>query len=142
MRYSLSLLFGVCDGLSAYLGATLVHVDLDSMPWAHNMGPILVAAYAVYVLALASNAQAIVRSRPLLFVLPVLLSLDNFAEGTVLAQQGLPVGEAAIAMVLVSGIMALAGMTLGSALANLWRVPRPVVAGSGLIAAALLLLFT
>ena len=119
-----SLSFGICDGLASLLGAMLgIGPDDGSEQWLHWIGPLAVAAYALYVLLLAKltlSAGSSVDARWLVFGLPLCLSLDNFLTGGRLNSLELPAPVMAMLFGLCSGLLAFAGLRLGGWASARW----------------------
>jgi len=133
LRYPLLALFGLCDGTATLIGA-LNGPFSPFWTWC--------AAYGVCVLALAWRGWVIPAVQPLMLLLPILLALDNLTVAV--ASDGLPIGAHAVVTGLVSGSMAFAGLSLGSALANRFRANRfrlasGYIAGPCLLVAAVIL---
>jgi putative Mn2+ efflux pump MntP len=120
----LALSFGICDGLASLFGATLgIGPNDNSDQWLHWVGPLAVAAYALYVLLLARltlSVGSIMNARWLVFGLPLALSLDNFLTGGRLSGLELPVPATAILFGLGSGLLAFAGLRLGGWASARW----------------------
>jgi putative Mn2+ efflux pump MntP len=127
-RLRLALWFAVCDGLASLIGSTSVVANLGrGLEWSEWLGPAGVAAYGVYVLYLARRYQDVTPQASsagrLAFCLPLVLSLDNLVAGT-------PPGSASAAPLvfgLISGAMALCGLSCGAALGarrgvDAWRL--------------------
>ena len=120
----LSLSFGICDGLASLFGAILeIGPDDSSDQWLHWIGPLAVAAYALYVLLLVKltlSASSSVDARWLVFGLPLCLSLDNFLTGGRLSALELPAPVMAMLLGLFSGLLAFAGLRLGGWASARW----------------------
>src|SRR5690242_7116832 len=71
----LPLAFALCDGLASLAGPALGLPD--AVAWAHGLAPAAVATYGLLVLALAARIRSADRANDLVYLLPVLLSLDN-----------------------------------------------------------------
>jgi len=112
-RYQLCVLIGLFDAIAFGIGA---NIDL-SLP--KTIGAIVTACCGGYVVALAWMARSHAMSRSILWLVPILLSLDNLAAGLAAGQPGLPVGEFGIVTGLTSGAMALAGFGTGARIVNL-----------------------
>jgi putative Mn2+ efflux pump MntP len=120
----LALSFGICDGLASLFGAILgIGPDDISDQWLHWIGPLAVAAYALYVLVLTRftlSAGSSMNARWLVFGLPLALSLDNFLTGGRLNALELPVPATAMLFGLCSGLLAFAGLRLGGWASARW----------------------
>ena len=111
----LPLAFAVCDGLASWAGAALgLNLQLlGGMSW---LGPAVVAGYGLYVLILARTATRLANNAWIVVVLPVCLSLDNLVASSSFPFAVTP----SVAVVLggLSGVMALAGLAVGAAVAG------------------------
>ena len=120
----LALSFGICDGLASFFGAMLgLGADDISEQWLHWIGPLAVAAYALYVLLLTKltlSASTSMNARWLVFGLPLCLSLDNFLTGGRLNGLELPAPVVAMVFGLCSGLLAFAGLRLGGWASARW----------------------
>jgi putative Mn2+ efflux pump MntP len=142
----LPLGFGVCDGLASLLG---VYVGLGSSDfleeWLALIGPLAVAAYALYVLVLArlsSSANMGRFSSWLVLGLPLCLSLDNFLTAGRMNTLGLPVPFTAVLFGLCSGLLAHAGLRLGEWGAVRWPRPARFAGAFGLLVVAVAIAVT
>jgi putative Mn2+ efflux pump MntP len=119
----LALSFGICDGLASLLGAML-GISLDDISdWLHWIGPLAVAAYALYVLLLTKltvSSRTSMNARWLVFGMPLCLSLDNFLTGGRLSGLELPAPVLAMLFGLCSGLLAFAGLRLGGWASACW----------------------
>lgn len=113
----LSLAFGICDGLASLFGTMIpMGPDDSANRWLLWIGPLTVAAYALYVLLLAKltvSAGSRMGARWLVFGLPLCLSLDNLLVGGRLNALGLPAPITAVLFGIGSGLLAFAGLRLG-----------------------------
>jgi putative Mn2+ efflux pump MntP len=112
--------FALCDGLASWLGAASGAASYLLLAGAEWLGPAAVAAYGLYVLALACRARWSAGSwaeRWLVLGLPLCLSIDNAAS----------LGAA-------SGGMALLGLVAGTAVAR-WAPTRAAWLGGSLLLA-------
>jgi hypothetical protein len=103
-RLPLVAWFGVCDGLGLLAG----HAMHLSPAWGAAWEPAMAALWTMLALLLI-----VTRSRPLLYLLPVLLAFDNFVAGTATTQAALPLD--AVLSCLASATMAAAGLFVGRA---------------------------
>lgn len=88
------LLFGACDGAATLLGASVPHLV-----------PELLAAAALYLVAVALIIQGARRNRMWLYAMPVLFSFDNLAAGNAASD--------ALGLALSSAAMVSMGLALG-----------------------------
>ncbi len=117
-RSQLALSFGICDGAATWIGWVVgMERPRWSLDWSSWLGPAAVACYGAYVLFLAWRSQVIsaklASTRWLIFALPLCLSVDNLFAGL----GGQPTGHPFLvpaAYGLISGVLALIGMGVGS----------------------------
>jgi putative Mn2+ efflux pump MntP len=143
-RYGLALLFGLCDGLAAYVSLCIGADGLGAaQEWCEWLGPVAVAAYGLFVLALAWYSRRLAASpgpaRWLVLGVPVCLALDNLVAGAKLEGAGLPPAVAALCFGLVSGALALLGLFAGAALAGRVRLRAEWLGGAALVCLAVVL---
>jgi hypothetical protein len=96
--------FGVCDGLGLLTG----HAIRLSPAWSAAWEPAMAALWMIVAALLI-----VARSRPLLFLLPVLLAFDNFLAGASATPAAAPL-DAVLAGV-ASATLAAAGLMAGRA---------------------------
>ena len=113
-RDRLAAAFGVFDGAASLIGL-LLGVSLASKLalFGHWAGPALVGAYAVIMLVLARLGRTMVdsgsrRGIQMLYVFPLVMSLDNLAASFALVHAGSPLACAAV-IGIVSGLGAICG---------------------------------
>ncbi len=94
--------FGVCDGLGLLAG----HAMHLSPVWGAVSEPAMAALWTMLALLLIVS-----RSRPLLFLLPVLLAFDNFLAGAAGTQPVLLLDV--VLTCLTSAMLAAAGLVIG-----------------------------
>jgi putative Mn2+ efflux pump MntP len=131
-RIQLALIFGISDSVATGLG-TFAGPQLAS--WAGRAGPILVAAYVIYLLVAVAWARVTpVRGAP--YVLAVLASLDNLAYGAAHAASGLGIVTSALLLGLLSALCAFVGLALADAAGGRAgaRVGRFAIASLALLA--------
>ena len=111
----IALAFGLCDGVAPLIGlalnrATAVYVA----SWSELIAPVVLIGFGAYVLLkrLEDEKREADAGWAILGV-PLFLSLDNLVAGVGLESLGLPVVASAIVIGALSGIMSLAGLTLG-----------------------------
>jgi hypothetical protein len=136
-RYALAIWFGIADGAGFVIGAMIgwhAPAAVSTLT-----APAVMGLYGGYLLLAAVLSRRFPRRWPV-WVLPVVLSLDNFGYGLT---RRLGAGAAlhqAMPQVAASGLLALAGLLTAAR----WAPSRPraagVLAGGGLLAGALLLL--
>jgi putative Mn2+ efflux pump MntP len=147
----LAFAFGMCDAAASLAGfyiGSAVTGRFDGL--AHWIGPVLVALYALLVLATARSAGAVAaiarRSWPL-YLLPVLMSLDNLAFSSSLVHAVPPLACAAV-LGIVSGMESVFGFRIGelftAGVRRLGKRPggrtdRPLIGGLALLSAAAVL---
>lgn len=137
----MAVTFGTCDGIATLVGAALGSLVFPvSAAWFHEIGPVLVALYGMYVLATSVGGLWHMPNNRALYFLAMMLSLDNFIAGS--AVGGLSVSSAALAAMagFISGVMAFAGCSLGAVLAKGFPAWRLRLAGPLLILFAFILL--
>jgi putative Mn2+ efflux pump MntP len=94
-RVRLAVAFGACDAAATFVGAVRPHWLLE---------PPALAIYVVFVLVLGRAARS---NRTLLYILPVLLSLDNLFSGAP--------PSTALLLGLGSAVMAMFGLSFTAA---------------------------
>jgi putative Mn2+ efflux pump MntP len=132
-RRWLPLTFALCDGLGWWLGTSLGSLAWPAAEW---VGPVVVAAYGLYVLAWARTTQrwAATGGSWLVFAVPIGLSLDNLVAGA--AMSGPVSFPVIVAIGVISGVLALIGLTVGTALATRLDSRRGWLGGAALIVVA------
>jgi putative Mn2+ efflux pump MntP len=139
-RWGLAALFGGCDALAVCAGAAWGRND-----WALALASPLAALYAlalgVCCLAAACGNQRRAKAR-WVFVLPVLLSLDNLAYGAGAGPAGGAVASQAIVLGFISFALALAGLLPWGVIRLGNARSKELIAGSALVLLCSRLLFT
>jgi putative Mn2+ efflux pump MntP len=148
-QHWLAVAFGVCDG-AASLGSLLLGELLASKlaVFGHWGGPVLLGTYAVFVAVLARLRRAVDESgspkgAQMLYILPVLMSLDNLTASFAFLRSGSSI-LCFLVIASVSGLVSICGFRAGEAIRRLRRVVRIrweclCLDGPVLLAAAVLL---
>ena len=138
-RWQLSSTFGICDGLALFVGATVGGASFQWLiPTFSVVGPLLLAAYGVYMIftsLLDSKTEPEDRTGWILFGIPVVLGLDNFVAGVALGAIGFPLSFSALIVGIISGLMAMIGLSLGAMLRRRFS-PRIGILGGALVLVA------
>ena len=139
-RWLMAGLFGFCDGLAVVAGYGFGGL-VGGLAWAHEAGPIFALCGGVYCLVAAfwRTFRADLR---MAYLLPVLMSIDNFAYGVGIGPSISNLAERAVFLGLASGSLAMLGLLIGHWLRLPNRRASEWTAGFGLIAASVLLYFT
>lgn len=139
-RYAIASAFGLCDGaaiLLAPLFSTSFAGAISSLE--ERVLPVLVIAYAIYVVALTRNARALAQGWAGWLVLPVATSIDNLAAGP-LAGGTVSIGVVAFLCAFISAAMSLAALAIGETVQKRIPInPRNVAAAGFLLAAGYLI---
>ncbi|HEY4994000.1 MAG TPA: hypothetical protein VII33_18145 [Nakamurella sp.] len=136
-RWLLAALFGLFDGLGTLLGVTAVP---PSAQVAADLIPLAIAAYGIYLIGVSMWARGKV-GKPLIYLTPVLLAVDNLFSGGPDGQAALTVSDL-VAATVISAALALAGLWFGSFLASATGLRPERLAGAGLLVAAAAVLIT
>jgi putative Mn2+ efflux pump MntP len=121
-RYAIAATFGLCDGTAILLTHLLPTSFASALsPLGDRLLPAVLMAYAIYVVILARNAQALIRGWAGWLVLPIATSIDNLAAGAHVSST-VPLGVFAFVVVLVSAAMSLAALRLSQKLQKSLRV--------------------
>lgn len=135
--------FGLCDGLAPLLGLVIGKSLVSFVgSWTENLGPIALCAYGVYVIYLAkrySGGQAEEPGGWIVLGVPLSLSLDNLIAGASLGVVGFPLWLSAGLIGLMSALMSLAGLYLGSMAVKFLKINTEVLAGMALVGIGLAL---
>jgi putative Mn2+ efflux pump MntP len=144
-KHRLALAFAACETaapLAGLVAGNLLHSVLGSA--AAKTGPIvlLVCGTAVFVMALRQeDVTELVNGRPMLFGLPLSLSLDNLLAGVGLGSIHYPVLISALVIGLVSAAMSCTGLYLGNWLRRFVPKRADVVVGAYLCVLAVRMIF-
>jgi putative Mn2+ efflux pump MntP len=138
-RYRLAAAFGLCDALALVVGGILVNARTQyAVSFANHAAPFLIAAYGVYVAIEAISEGGTGCRRPsLVYLLPVIMSIDNFTAGLVLGYARSSIIIPAIMSILVSSAMALLGLEAGSTVVERVRVSPLRFSAVGLVLIAI-----
>ena len=137
----LAALFAFCDSLAVLIGCLMGGSLLGEIarPFG-KVGDQALWFYAAVIVVAGWGSQKPElwqRTVKLAYILPFLLSLDNLAAGLYLGKPGQPALAFSIAASgLVSGLMSMLGLRLGSLLGRGLRIPRRGLATAGLLASA------
>jgi putative Mn2+ efflux pump MntP len=118
-RNWLAAAFGVCDGSATLLGLTFgAAIGSRFELFADWVAPLFVGCYAIVVLVMTRLGKSIAgahRTRDLrmLYAIPVVMGLDNFAEAAALGFT-VPAPACAAGVVVVSGLCSLCGFRAGA----------------------------
>jgi putative Mn2+ efflux pump MntP len=129
--------FGLCDGLAPLLGL-LIGKSLVSFvgSWTEYLGPIALCAYGVYVIYLAKRYSGVRAEEPggwIVLGVPLSLSLDNLIAGASLGVVGFPLWLSVGVIGLMSALMSLIGLRLGSLAAKFLKINTEVLGGVALV---------
>jgi putative Mn2+ efflux pump MntP len=117
-EHRLAVLFGVCDGVASLIGMLLgVSIAEKIALVGHWGGPVLVCAYAIIILMTSRMGQSMANSGSprrmrMLYLLPLVMSIDNLAASVSFAHTGGPLLCATV-IGLVSGLASLLGFRAG-----------------------------
>jgi manganese efflux pump family protein len=145
--WSLALAFAICDGMAFMLGSWVFPFRAaEAFGWFERVGIAVVTGYAGLILALALRSQRDKESASanpwyggrFAFVVPLALSLDNFVAGTGYTGEVLSSAASAISIGVVSGGLALVGLSIGLASSRIVPVRREWLAGGILVLLAVL----
>jgi putative Mn2+ efflux pump MntP len=109
------LAFGICDGLAPLVGLALNRITaIYVASLSELIAPVVLIGFGAYVLFQRLDAEKGEADLGWSILgVPLCLSLDNLVAGIGLETLGPPVLPSAIAIGILSGVMSLAGMTLG-----------------------------
>ncbi len=140
-RRLIALSFGVCDGVAPLVGFLLGQSLLMAVGrWTEYIAPFAIGGYGLYVIYVACRRDESEREAEGAWVvlgLPLALSLDNFAAGIGLGLLQYPALLSAAIIGATSGLMSLAGLHLGKALARRLPFDADLVGGVALVLIAL-----
>jgi putative Mn2+ efflux pump MntP len=136
VKRNLVLLFSFCDG-AASLAAWFVRAfwlrDFD--PVFGRLEMVALCLYAALVIALGwSKRDAILLWQPsgrLFYGLPFLLSLDNLVTGLSFDNRNIPLSLFVVSIGLVSGLMSILGLWIGSVVRRYSSIPVARCAAAG-----------
>ena len=137
-----TLAFGICDGVAPLIGlalnrATAVYIA----SWSELIAPVVLIGFGAYVLFQRfEDENADKDGGWAILGVPLCLSVDNLVAGFGLKTLGPPVVPCAIVIGLLSGVMSLAGLTIGrlgrlSLPASVERLSGLLLVGLGVLAA-------
>ncbi len=135
---ALAIAFGVADALGTASGLVLGRTHSHPPSGLAVLAPIAVALYGCLVAAAQARARASTPGRLGLVLLPVLLSLDNFAAG-LLGDYAPSIGPALGSAFAATSIMAFLGCVTGALLARIAPVSERVLPAGSAFAAALVM---
>jgi manganese efflux pump family protein len=141
----IALVFGLCDGCAPLVALAVGQSLISSISrWTEYLGPLLLVGYGlslIYGVWRSAEAEQDVDGRWMVFGCPLVLSLDNLVAGLGLGMLGFPILLSALVIGIISGLMSLAGLILGTLIERHLPI-RPELLGSGaliLVAVALML---
>ena len=142
-RKRIALAFGICDAAASLVGMALGHSMIElTGRWTAIVGPLVLSCYGLYVLYLAWRCKefgAADNDLWLVYGIPVSLSLDNLVAGAGIGMLDFPVLLSALILGLISGLMSVAGMRLGSAIGKRLPLRAELLSGIALICMAVVL---
>jgi putative Mn2+ efflux pump MntP len=137
-----TLAFGICDGVAPLIGLALSRTTAVYIAsWSELVAPVVLIGFGAYVLfQRLEDENGDSEGGWAILGVPLFLSLDNLVAGFGLESLGPPVIPCAIVIGFVSGLMSLAGLTLGhlgrlSLPASLERLSGLLLVGLGVMAA-------
>ena len=112
------ILFAVCDGVATAAGHFLAPfwVSAGVLERVQAVVLLLYAALVIRLLVYMKGAAPSKLSNKLLYVLPIVFSLDNLASGLGMAGKGESIWPWVAMMGATSGLMSLLGFRIGSAI--------------------------
>jgi len=140
----LAALFSLCDGLASVVGYLIAGVLLSEADWFGKLGVWSLCFYAGLIVFLGCSARGAMRFQngaKFLYILPVILSLDNLVAGISLGGPGVSLGLSFFGVAAASGLMSFVGLRGGSYIGAHSRVPRVALASLGLVTAATVIWF-
>lgn len=139
-RLMIAVSFGVFDGLAPLLGLALGSVIVRSTAaWTGLLGPVVLGGLGLYLLLASPESKETAAESWLCLGLPLTLSLDNLIAGFGLGVLGTPVLLSAFIIGLISGLLSLVGLCLGSLVGAALPARAEQVGGMALTVLAVLL---
>lgn len=142
-RRGLAAAFGLCEALMPLLGLALGRFVRDvGGGVAESAGPMALGAagfLAIYGALRGRDWVVKGRGRWLLWLLPLVLSADNLLAGASLVSLPVAPVAAALALGVISGLMALAGLALGDFAGRRLPIKAELIGGLLMIGIALAL---
>jgi putative Mn2+ efflux pump MntP len=142
-RKRIALAFGLCDAIAPLVGIAIGHSVIElTGRWTAIIGPLVLSIYGLYVLYLGWQCKefgAADNDLWLFFGIPVSLSLDNLVAGLGIGMLGFPLLLSVLIIGIISGLMSLAGMRLGSVMGKYLPLRAEMLSGVALICMALIL---
>ena len=139
----IALAFGLCDALAPFVGLLLGKLLVKyTGAWVESLGPLVLCAYGVYVIYVArlcEGKEAQEETRWIVLGLPLSMSLDNLIAGASLGMIGFPLLLSVAVVGVMSALMSLAGLWLGSFSVSFFKIKTDLLGGMGLILIALTL---
>jgi manganese efflux pump family protein len=140
VQRQIALSFALCDALAPLAGLVLGRSLAAAVgSWSEPLGVLVIAGYALFVLVVgyAPGPPARPPARAWVVIgLPLSLSLDNFLAGAALGLLPVPLPAAALVLGAASGLLALAGLRLGDALAGVVPVRAELLGATVLLIVA------
>ena len=139
---ALALWFGLWDGAAPLAGWAAGHYAGRAIGSVSDyVGPIVVGTFGLYLLVRAARGGSPEGPdyRWAVFGLPLPLSIDNFVAGTGLGLLGVSPWISAATFAAVTALMSFVGLQLGRVASYLIRVRHDLLAGAGMIIAAVVL---
>lgn len=133
----MAVVFGFWDGFSPLVGGLIGRYFGQAVgPVAETLGPIVLAAYGLYLVVHSLKTEEAPEKpddRWVLFGIPLSLSLDNMLAGTGLGLLGFsPVFSAAV-FGAITALMSLVGLQLGGITARFIPIRSDLLTGIGLL---------
>ena len=139
-QLQLALAFGLCDALAPLVGLLIGQALIKFIgSWAENLGPLILGGYGLYMIYTGLICARSGRTDPdrwIMFGLPLSLSLDNLVAGASLGMLRFPIFLSVTIIGVISGLMSLAGLRLGSTIGKLLPARAEVLGGIVLVSIA------
>lgn len=149
-RLRIAVGFALFDGLAPLLGFVLGSALVNSLtPWSARVGPIVLGGFGIFTF-LKARGDETRRSgeevqpagdRWVGLALPLLLSIDNLVVGLGLGSLGLSAAASATLIGTISGLMSLAGLSIGSTVGRAMPARAERIGGAVLTVVAVFLAF-